>query len=83
MMNVDTKGYMHVSGQVVGGHAYLIKGVNMDSYCSDGTRGAFRVLNSWSQGWGVNGCASISFADMTKLMNEYGEACTAIEQIKI
>jgi C1A family cysteine protease len=82
----DRRGFIHVGSGVKakqhGGHAYLIKGVNLDSVCPDGTIGAFRIINSWGGGWGVNGCASISFADMAVLLAEYGEGCAAKEILK-
>lgn len=66
-------------GRAVGGHAYIIKGVNTRSLCPDGSRGAFRIMNSWGQNWGLRGCASISFKDFDRLLQANGEVCTATE----
>ena len=74
--------FIRVSGNSVGGHAWMIKGVNRDTKCPDGSVGAFRIINSWGKTWGENGCASISFTDMSILLREGGEACTAVEVIK-
>lgn len=86
MMSADARGFIHVGDGKLGnsnmGHAYVIKGVNLDTICPDGSIGAFRILNSWGSGWGRNGCASISFVDMAIVMNEYGEGCAAQEVLK-
>jgi len=79
MFNADSKGFIRATGSIAGGHAYLIKGVNTETKCSDGTVGAFRIINSWGAGWGNRGCASISFADFDKLLKDDGEAATVVE----
>lgn len=68
----DRSGRIKVTGGFVGGHAYLINGV-------DTKQQIFRIKNSWGRRWGNLGHAFISFADMSRLMNEYGEVCLAIE----
>ena len=74
-MNPDSNNFVHVSGSVVGGHAYCLVGWSS-------VRSAFRILNSWGRGWGQNGRAWISEADFTRLFNggAGSEACTAVEQ---
>jgi len=61
-------GWVTLDGELVGGHAILINGysVKLDAY---------RLHNSWGPGWGVNGEAWISRADMARLLDEDGEAC--------
>jgi hypothetical protein len=75
----DSKGFIHVTGDIAGGHAYLGIGVNKTKVCPDGSKGAFRLLNSWGPSWGDKGRAWVSFKDMAILLAEYGEACTAKE----
>lgn len=58
---------LSVSGIPVGGHAYLINGVNLD-------REFFRIKNSWGREWGRRGHAIISFENMQKLFAG-GEFC--------
>ncbi len=87
MFNPDKKGFIRYTGTVVGGHSYMLKGINLDLACPDGTKGAFRIQNSWGMHWG-NGpkggssLAWLSIADTAKLIEDYGEAATATE-IKI
>jgi hypothetical protein len=68
----DRNGRIKVSGYLAGGHAYLINGVNTKTQL-------FRIKNSWGRRWGQMGHAYISFSDMSRLINEYGEVCLAIE----
>jgi len=63
---------IRASGPVMGGHAYLINGV-------DTTKRLFRIKNSWGKNWGKNGSAFISFTDMAKLIGRQGEICLATE----
>lgn len=65
---------------VVGGHAYLLIGVDTRRICPDGSIGAARMQNSWGKGWGTGGRAYISLRDLDILIRNGGEACTAIEQ---
>ena len=63
---------MEVTGSVLGGHAYVLNGCNTK-------KRLFRMKNSWGRGWGKNGRAWISFADMGILISQNGEACLATE----
>lgn len=68
----DSNGLIRATGDVMGGHAYLLDGINMK-------KKLIRIKNSWGKSWGKNGFAYISFEDMEKLILEQGEACLAIE----
>jgi hypothetical protein len=73
MANPNAKtGLMTLAGQSLGGHCYLLGGVNKRT-------GLIRVLNSWGRNWAQNGRAWISIADMDKLIKADGEACVAVE----
>lgn len=73
MMNPNrTTGLIRASGRLLGGHAYVINGVDMN-------RRLFRIKNSWGRNWGLQGRAFISFTDMSKLMRMNGEICLAQE----
>lgn len=76
MMDTDALGYIRIkSGSfIVGGHAYMVKGVNVKKQ-------ALRVINSWGRSWGQNGLAWLSFTDAERLISEAGEAATAKELV--
>lgn len=67
------KGYITATGNKVGGHAYLLNGVNTKL-------GFVRIKNSWGRLWSRNGYAYMSIEDLDKLIKEDGEACLAIEK---
>jgi hypothetical protein len=66
-------GYLIVdqNSSVVGGHAWRIVGYSM-------ARKAFRMVNSWGRGWGEQGRAWVREADLAWLLNQQGEAVTAV-----
>jgi hypothetical protein len=72
MFYPDTNGLIRVTGGIVGGHAYVINGV-------DKSKQQFRIKNSWGQNWGKQGHAYISFNDMSRLISMNGEICLAVE----
>lgn len=74
MMTPDSSNRLRVTGNVVGGHAYCVCG-----YTSS-TR-LFRIQNTWSRGWGVNGKAWIAEDDLARLITQGGEAVAPTEKI--
>jgi hypothetical protein len=64
----DANGYLHPTGQVEGGHAVVVNGYSL-------TRQAFKITNSWSEDWGINGCAWIRKPVMAQLLGQGGEGC--------
>jgi hypothetical protein len=67
MFYPDANGYIRPTGRLSGGHAILVRGIDME-------RGAFLLHNSWGADWGINGTCWISFSDMGRLLNESGDA---------
>lgn len=68
----DKNGIIKASGDFMGGHAYLLDGINVN-------KKMFRIKNSWGKSWGKKGFAYISFDDMEKLILDNGEVCLAVE----
>lgn len=66
-------GRVHVSGQPVGGHCYVLIGYNP-------TLRAFRLLNSWGSSWGQHGRAWLALDDAEYLIGQAdGEAVSMME----
>lgn len=68
----NAEGIIRPTGRTVGGHAYLLNGVDME-------KGLFRIKNSWGQEWGRGGHALISMEDMDSLIRRFGEACIPLQ----
>lgn len=65
MFTPDRHGFIHATGTVVGGHAFVLFGLNVrDRYVW--------MLNSWSD-WGLQQRAKITFDDLGKLLSDGGE----------
>src|SRR5690349_17955050 len=74
MYEPDSAGYLHKSGELVGGHCTLILGVVIVPLTGisqpttlaqvDMNKSYAIIHNSWGKSWGVNGRAKISFADL-------------------
>lgn len=72
MNATDSSGYVTPSGANMGGHAYILNGV-------DTVKKVFRIKNSWGKRWGKDGFAFIKFNDFEKLLSDGGTACIAFE----
>lgn len=75
MFDTDNNGFVHVSGEIAGGHAILCNRVNVKLK-------EFSLWNSWGPKWGQNGTCKVSFDDMDRLLSEDGEACIPIKRVK-
>lgn len=67
-MEADEKGRMSLTGASMGGHAYVINGVDVD-------RKTFRIKNSYGKKWGKRGHGFLSFTDMQQLFDDGGLIC--------
>jgi hypothetical protein len=72
MFYPDQQGRISIGGQLAGGHAYLLNGV-------DTVARRFRIKNSWGKEWGQGGHAHIRYSDLARLLFPGGEACIAVE----
>jgi hypothetical protein len=92
MYEPDENNYIHVSGEVAGGHCILMNGVRLtledenlpatwDNIDKDHSR--VRLHNSWGTDWGIDGEAFLTVADLVKLLDEQdGEACVPMRRKK-
>jgi hypothetical protein len=69
-------GQVHVTGGILGGHAFKLDGVNVKA----GKTGLVRAKNSWGREWGQRGFFWLEIADLERLIHESGEACLAVER---
>jgi hypothetical protein len=67
MFYPDAAGQVFPTGQIAGGHEYVLDGVSV-------THRMVRFLNSWSRSWGVYGRFYLSFNDFCWLLNGGGDA---------
>jgi len=73
MYTPDANGFIKPKGNLVGGHAILVHGVNKFNKF-------FKLHNSWGKNWGKNGGCRLCFEDMEKLLNDGGEACIPVRR---
>ena len=76
MEEADANGFIHVGGNIAGGHAIVCYGVNQKY-------GYFRLQNSWGPSWGMMGACKVSFDDMNRLLREDGEACIPVGRKRV
>lgn len=74
-MDTDSKGFIHATGEIVGGHAICVRGVNV-------SKKYFTLANSWGTSWGKGGDCYISFDDFEKLLLDSGEFCIPVGRKK-
>ena len=73
MYRPDATGFLHPTGEVVGGHAYLLSSVSV-------AKRYFTVWNSWGDDWGDKGRAKISWDDMATLLEGWSDACVPMRR---
>jgi hypothetical protein len=71
MMDPDSQGFLHPTGEVVGGHCVVVIGIDVE-------KGFYTIRNSWGKSWGIGGEAKISRTDMAKLIAENGDVCKPV-----
>jgi len=72
MFTPDANGLIVPTGQLRGGHCYVVVGY-------DPATQLFKILNSWSASWGINGRAYLHYSSVRSLLATQGEALAAVE----
>lgn len=87
MYTPNEKHFISASGEIVGGHAIMAKGIKVVEKSTDGVYGTtdfnnvdldksyVRLHNSWGINYGLGGDAFLTLRDLDKLLQEQGEAC--------
>lgn len=70
MWEPDSKGFLNVTGDRVGGHAWALSG-----YKTVGGSFVYRMENSWNRSWGLDGGALLSEAALARLLADGEGAC--------
>lgn len=71
MFDPDAKGLIRPTGDLVGGHAYIARGLNT-------SKRLVRCRNHWTSDWGVRGEFYLSFDDVAWLIEQQGEVLVPI-----
>lgn len=73
-MDTVRDGVVSVSGHIRGGHCILARAYRKTGFIFP-DEPAIGLLNSWGNSWGVNGQAWIKASQLSRLLDEDGEAC--------
>jgi hypothetical protein len=76
MLTPDSSGFIHFTGDPVGGHCVLAVGINVRS-------GYYTIQNSWGIRWGNRGTCKISRTELAQALTKAnkGEACVVIDRL--
>lgn len=87
MFDTDEDGFVHVTGDIAGGHAIMVNAVKVvwkegsakrTVEDVDWDKSYFTMHNSWGKRWGVGGTARITVRDMDRLLREQGECVVPV-----
>jgi Papain family cysteine protease len=67
----DANGHVVLSGQVRGGHEVCVYKIDVDNKL-------IWFHNSWGDTWGIKGCASMSWDDFGRLLDEKGDVTSFV-----
>lgn len=76
MYEPDASGRVHITGEPIGGHCYLIRGIalNPRGWGLAIDEPVLRFRNSWGPDWGRNGDGFITVSDWREFLHPEGEA---------
>ena len=70
----DERGVLEVTGEPIGGHAILARGLLLKRF----GRPVIRLRNSWGRDWGYDGDCFVYAEDLERLLKMGGEACVPV-----
>ena len=73
MDDVDVQGFVHPTGEIMGGHCVCIVGIDVPAAGNE-NNATYTIKNSWGPSWGFNGHCKISAADLAFLLAQPGSA---------
>jgi hypothetical protein len=73
MFTPDSKGFVHPTGAIAGGHEYLLIG--------DDAKGKLTFLNSWGSGWGRSGRFYMTYTDFDALLKDSGDVTAPVRSV--
>lgn len=76
MWDTDDAGFLDTSGDNIGGHCWLVRGVSV-------TKQEVLCRNSWGTDWGLYGDFRLKWDQLEVLFEEDGEACIPIGRDKV
>ena len=71
MMDTNDAGYIHPTGEVMGGHAIIAIAVHTATK-------RIVLQNSWGPNWGNAGRCYLAWDDFERLLSESGECCVPV-----
>lgn len=74
-MEPDANGFIRPTGRILGGHAIMVRGVNVK-------KRFVTLANSWGPSWGKGGDCYMTFEDFEKMLLNDGEFCIPIQRTK-
>lgn len=91
MFYPDAKGFVHPTGNIVGGHALSVPKVKIStvglsmpgqpvSALLNPDLSYAGIHNHWTANWGIDGNAFISFKDLDQLLHTGGDACIPVKR---
>lgn len=83
MVDPDSNGYIHPTGEVVGGHCVCVIGVRIVRLADgsvDMLRSYFVIQNSWGRDWGVDGRCGLTLTEMMVLWPG-GDFCIPVSRV--
>lgn len=76
MVEPNSAGRVEMTGEIVGGHCWLARGVNVK-------RGLVLCRNSWGAEWGHFGDFTLTFDQLDALLSDEGEACVPVGRDRV